>query len=334
MDLRAIQAWIRPSCALYWTSTESRRPLMPRPCDSIDTAAIDVLDVVDVAAARRPARARSSCASKAAGINPGEAAIRDGRAARALAGDLPVRPGQRPRRRRRRGRRRRRRRVASATRSSASPHDRASHAELVVVDAAAPHAAARRGAVGGGRLALRRRHDRRGPPSARCRLAEGDVVVDLGRRRRRRDARRAARAPRRRDRHRAGQRGPPRLAARARRDPGDLRRRRRRAHPRGRRRPPRRVHRHLRLRLRRSRDRARRRARADRHDHPARGPDGIHVEGDAQGATAEVLAELAALIAEGELEVPIAASTRSTAVREAYTELERRHTLGKIVLVP
>jgi NADPH:quinone reductase-like Zn-dependent oxidoreductase len=49
---------------------------------------------------------------------------------------------------------------------------------------------------------------------------------------------------------------------------------------------------------------------------------------------AEVLAELAALIAEGHLEVPIANVYPLTHVRQAYTELERRHTHGKIVLVP
>jgi NADPH:quinone reductase-like Zn-dependent oxidoreductase len=49
---------------------------------------------------------------------------------------------------------------------------------------------------------------------------------------------------------------------------------------------------------------------------------------------AEVLAELAALIAEGHLEVPIANVYPLTQVREAYTELERRHTRGKIVLRP
>jgi NADPH:quinone reductase-like Zn-dependent oxidoreductase len=49
---------------------------------------------------------------------------------------------------------------------------------------------------------------------------------------------------------------------------------------------------------------------------------------------AEVLAELAALIAEGYLEVPIAKVYPLTHVRQAYTELERRHTHGKIVLEP
>ncbi|MGW4091387.1 NADP-dependent oxidoreductase [Nocardia sp. NPDC004750] len=49
---------------------------------------------------------------------------------------------------------------------------------------------------------------------------------------------------------------------------------------------------------------------------------------------AEVLAELAELIADGHLEVPIANVYPLTQVRQAYTELERRHTHGKIVLVP
>ncbi|MEV0228397.1 NADP-dependent oxidoreductase [Nonomuraea sp. NPDC050786] len=48
----------------------------------------------------------------------------------------------------------------------------------------------------------------------------------------------------------------------------------------------------------------------------------------------EVLAELAALIADGHLEVPIANVYPLTQVRQAYTELERRHTHGKIVLKP
>ncbi|WP_330182051.1 NADP-dependent oxidoreductase [Nocardia sp. NBC_01503] len=48
----------------------------------------------------------------------------------------------------------------------------------------------------------------------------------------------------------------------------------------------------------------------------------------------EVLAELAGLIADGNLEVPIANVYPLTQVRQAYTELERRHTHGKIVLRP
>jgi NADPH:quinone reductase-like Zn-dependent oxidoreductase len=56
--------------------------------------------------------------------------------------------------------------------------------------------------------------------------------------------------------------------------------------------------------------------------------------GTAAGPGAPVLAELARLIADGPLEVPIANAYPLAQVREAYTELERRHTRGKIVLLP
>jgi NADPH:quinone reductase-like Zn-dependent oxidoreductase len=52
------------------------------------------------------------------------------------------------------------------------------------------------------------------------------------------------------------------------------------------------------------------------------------------GGSAANLAELAALIADGRLEVPIARVYPLAEVRAAFTELERRHTLGKIVLRP
>jgi NADPH:quinone reductase-like Zn-dependent oxidoreductase len=61
---------------------------------------------------------------------------------------------------------------------------------------------------------------------------------------------------------------------------------------------------------------------------------GVKAEGNAQGASAAVLADLAHLIDQGELEIPIARVYPLAAVREAYRELEQRHTLGKIVLVP
>lgn len=61
---------------------------------------------------------------------------------------------------------------------------------------------------------------------------------------------------------------------------------------------------------------------------------GVKAEGNAAGASAQTLAELAALIDRGELEVPIAATYPLEQVREAYTELERNHTRGKIVLMP
>ncbi|HEY4109126.1 NADP-dependent oxidoreductase [Puia sp.] len=60
----------------------------------------------------------------------------------------------------------------------------------------------------------------------------------------------------------------------------------------------------------------------------------VKTDGNQTGAKAEVLAELAELIAAGKLEIPIARVYKLTEVREAYRELEKRHTQGKIVLVP
>jgi NADPH:quinone reductase-like Zn-dependent oxidoreductase len=61
---------------------------------------------------------------------------------------------------------------------------------------------------------------------------------------------------------------------------------------------------------------------------------GVKSEGTAFAASAAVLAELAGLIAAGELEVPIAATFPLDQVAEAYARLETGHVLGKIVLVP
>jgi NADPH:quinone reductase-like Zn-dependent oxidoreductase len=61
---------------------------------------------------------------------------------------------------------------------------------------------------------------------------------------------------------------------------------------------------------------------------------GAKTDGNAAGASAAVLAELAELIVEGRLEVPIAAVYPLDEVRAAFRELEGRHTLGKIVLRP
>ena len=60
----------------------------------------------------------------------------------------------------------------------------------------------------------------------------------------------------------------------------------------------------------------------------------VKTEGNAQGAKASVLAELANLIDKGRLEIPIAKIYNLNDVRDAYQELEKRHTHGKIVLVP
>ena len=61
---------------------------------------------------------------------------------------------------------------------------------------------------------------------------------------------------------------------------------------------------------------------------------GVKADGNAAGASAETLAQLATLIEHGELEVPIAAVYPLDKVRDAYAELERNHTRGKIVLIP
>lgn len=59
---------------------------------------------------------------------------------------------------------------------------------------------------------------------------------------------------------------------------------------------------------------------------------GVKSEGNAVGASARVLAELASLIAADELEIPIAATYPLAQVRDAYRELADNHTRGKIVL--
>jgi NADPH:quinone reductase-like Zn-dependent oxidoreductase len=61
---------------------------------------------------------------------------------------------------------------------------------------------------------------------------------------------------------------------------------------------------------------------------------GVKAEGNAAGASAQTLAELAALIAGGELEVPIAGTYPLDRVRDAYRRLETGHLRGKIVLIP
>lgn len=61
---------------------------------------------------------------------------------------------------------------------------------------------------------------------------------------------------------------------------------------------------------------------------------GVKSDGNSAAASAQVLKELVGLIAEGKLELPIARVYPLADVRRAYRELERRHTHGKIVLVP
>jgi len=67
-------------------------------------------------------------------------------------------------------------------------------------------------------------------------------------------------------------------------------------------------------------------------DFPAAERYGTKRDGGMSAATADVLAELAALIAAGELTVEISARYPIEQVREAYAELAKGHTRGKIVL--
>jgi NADPH:quinone reductase-like Zn-dependent oxidoreductase len=60
----------------------------------------------------------------------------------------------------------------------------------------------------------------------------------------------------------------------------------------------------------------------------------VNTAGNADANNAGVLAELAARIADGRLEVPIAEVYALDDVRKAYRTLEQRHTRGKIVLRP
>jgi NADPH:quinone reductase-like Zn-dependent oxidoreductase len=59
---------------------------------------------------------------------------------------------------------------------------------------------------------------------------------------------------------------------------------------------------------------------------------GVKTDGTGAAATADVLAQLAQLIDEGKLEMPIAHVYPLADVRDAYRELEQGHTRGKIVL--
>ncbi|MGR6916740.1 NADP-dependent oxidoreductase [[Actinomadura] parvosata] len=61
---------------------------------------------------------------------------------------------------------------------------------------------------------------------------------------------------------------------------------------------------------------------------------GARAYGESSATSAVVLGELARLAARGELDVPIARTYPLDQVRDAFRELERRHTHGKIVLRP
>ena len=61
---------------------------------------------------------------------------------------------------------------------------------------------------------------------------------------------------------------------------------------------------------------------------------GTQSVGSAAAANAKDLAEVVARLAYGRLELTVSATYPLSEVREAYTELEKRHTRGKIVLIP
>lgn len=61
---------------------------------------------------------------------------------------------------------------------------------------------------------------------------------------------------------------------------------------------------------------------------------GAMTDGSAVGSTTEAMTALAELAAGGRLEIPIAARYPLERVRDAFAELEQRHTRGKIVLIP
>ncbi|WP_326837657.1 NADP-dependent oxidoreductase [Amycolatopsis rhabdoformis] len=60
----------------------------------------------------------------------------------------------------------------------------------------------------------------------------------------------------------------------------------------------------------------------------------VKTDGNSAASSAEVMRDLAALVDKGLLEVPIAATYPLAQVQDAYRELEQRHTRGKIVLKP
>jgi NADPH:quinone reductase-like Zn-dependent oxidoreductase len=61
---------------------------------------------------------------------------------------------------------------------------------------------------------------------------------------------------------------------------------------------------------------------------------GVKGDGNAAGASAAVLAELADLVVAGRLDIPVAGTFPLAQVRDAYRRLEGGHIRGKIVLLP
>ena len=61
---------------------------------------------------------------------------------------------------------------------------------------------------------------------------------------------------------------------------------------------------------------------------------GAKTEGSGEASTPAVLQEIADLIVSGALDFDVAATYPLDRVADAFTELEQRHTHGKIVLLP
>ena len=61
---------------------------------------------------------------------------------------------------------------------------------------------------------------------------------------------------------------------------------------------------------------------------------GVKADGSVTASTPEVLTEMADLVASGAIEIPIAGTYPLERVADAFEELEHRHTRGKIVLIP
>ena len=69
-------------------------------------------------------------------------------------------------------------------------------------------------------------------------------------------------------------------------------------------------------------------------DFQAAARHGVRTEGSAEASNVADLDEIASRVTDGRLELTVAATYPLERVREAFAELEKRHTRGKIVLVP
>lgn len=68
-------------------------------------------------------------------------------------------------------------------------------------------------------------------------------------------------------------------------------------------------------------------------DFEAAGKYKVKTDGSSAASSAEVLKEIAGMVNNGDLEIPIAKTYPLNQVKEAYRELEQHHTHGKIILI-